>query len=65
MLGCKEESLPSLYLSLPFGSHFKSIQACDRVEEIFKKKKKKNLLYGEDCLFIIKRGIDLNKEHFF
>ena len=48
MLGCKEESLPSLYLSLPLGSHLKSIQACDRVEEIFKKK---NLLYGEDCFY--------------
>ena len=48
MLGRKEESLPSLYLSLPLGSHLKSIQACDRVEEIFFFL---YLVYGEDCFY--------------
>ena len=60
MLGCKEESLPSLYLSLPLGSHLKSIQAWDRVDEIFKNK----TCFTEKTVLIIKSGIDLNKEHF-
>ena len=37
-LGCKVGCLPSTYLGLPLGAHFKSVAAWDGVEERFMKR---------------------------